>query len=73
MARQRRPGQAARIPRNLIRVCEFDDDVEAADVGYDTLWRLANVLGFGIGLVPRDAARAGQPLFDPARFPGFKG
>lgn len=43
------------------------------DVGYDTLWRLANVLGFSIGLVPQDQAQAEQPLFDPSQFPGFKG
>ena len=42
------------------------------DVGYDTLWRLANTLGFGIGLVPQDQAQTGQPLFDPTQFPGFK-
>ena len=43
------------------------------DVGYDTLWRMANVLGFSIGLVPQDQVQAGQPLLDPSQFPGFKG
>lgn len=43
------------------------------DVGYDTLWRLANAVGFSIGLVPPEQAEQGQALLDPIQFPGFKG
>ena len=42
------------------------------DVGYDTLWRLADVLGFDIGLVPRGQQAPDEADFDPTIFPGFK-
>lgn len=41
------------------------------DIGFDTLWRLAAALGYGIDLVPH----AGEPEddIDISQFPGFKG
>ena len=45
------------------------------DVGFDTLWRLANAVGFSIGLASPEGLgeRLEQGLFDPSQFPGFKG
>ncbi|HLN24983.1 MAG TPA: helix-turn-helix transcriptional regulator [Patescibacteria group bacterium] len=45
------------------------------DVGFDTLWRLANAVGFDIALVPADdyARQLDQGLLDASAFPGFKG